>query len=77
MKLLNCALYLACCGVFGFVFGRLLSKCRFEPEKGLFRSFPFEKEGAVYKKLNIRKWQARVPDMSRILPFLMPPKNLA
>ena len=32
--------------------------------------------GALYEKLNIRKWQAKVPDMSRILPFLMPPKNL-
>ena len=48
-----------------------------ETGKGLFRCFKFEKNGVLYEKLNIRKWQARVPDMSRILPFLMPPKNLS
>ena len=47
------------------------------PDKGLFRCYAFEKNGALYEKLNIRKWQAKVPDMSRILPFLMPPKNLS
>lgn len=77
MKFLNCAVYLAYCGIFGFLFGRILSLCRFQWEKGLFRCFAFEKNGKIYEKLNIRKWQARVPDMSRILPFLVPPKNLA
>lgn len=63
-------------GVAGFFMGRLFSLYRWKPEKGLFCCFRFEKNGALYEKLNIRRWQAKVPDMSRILPMLMPPKNL-
>lgn len=77
MKLLICALYCALAGVTGFIFGRLISKVSFSAEKGWFRCFPFEKNGLIYEKLRIRKWQAKVPDMSRILPLLMPPKNLS
>lgn len=77
MNLLRCAIYCAIAGTFGFFFGRLISKCPMKPDKGLFRCFDFEKNGALYEKLNIRKWQAKVPDMSRILPFMMPPKNLS
>lgn len=76
MKLLGCAVYCAIAGIAGFVFGRLISKCQLSPDKGWFRCFAFEKDGAVYEKLKIRKWQSRVPDMSRIVPFWMPPKNL-
>lgn len=77
MKILKCAVYCASAGIVGFLFGRLISKCRLKPDKGLFRCFPFEKSGTLYEKLNIHKWQNKVPDMSRILPFLMPPKNLS
>ena len=77
MKLLKCAIYLALTGIVGFFFGRIMPKRWIKPEKGWFRSFSFEKNGAVYEKLGIRKWQNRVPDMRRILPFMMPAKNLS
>ena len=77
MRLIKCTLYLMCTGVVGFFMGRLFSLCRLKPDKGLFRCFDFEKNGMLYEKLNIRKWQAKVPDMSKILPFMMPPKNLS
>ena len=77
MKLLKCAIYLALTGIVGFFSGRIMPKRWIKPEKGCFRSFSFEKNGAVYEKLGIRKWQNRVPDMSRILPFMMPAKNLS
>lgn len=77
MKLLQCAIYLALTGIVGFFAGRLMPKRWIKPEQGWFRSFAFEKNGAVYEKLGIRKWQNKVPDMSRILPFMMPPKNLS
>ena len=73
MYFLKCVLWCAMAGTLGFFFGRLLSKCPLEPGKGLFRSFRFEKNGALYERLNIRRWQAKVPDMSRLIPFLMPP----
>ena len=77
MKLLKCALYLALTGTFGFFAGRIVPKGWFKPEKGWFRSFSFERNGAVYEKLGIRKWHKKVLDMSRILPGLMPAKNLS
>lgn len=77
MNLLKCTVYLMGAGVAGFFLGRLFSLFRLKPDKGLFRSFDFEKSGALYEKLNIRKWQAKVPDMSKVLPKLMPPKNLS
>ena len=77
MKLLKCACYLALTGTFGFFAGRIVPKGWLKPEKGWFRSFSFERNGAVYEKLGIRKWHNKVLDMSRILPCLMPAKNLS
>jgi len=77
MKLVKCALYLVLTGIVGFFAGRIVPKQWFKPEKGLFRSFPVERNGTVYEKLGIRKWHKKVPDMSRILPGLMPAKNLS
>ena len=76
MKFLKCAVYLALTGTVGFFVGRIIPKSWLKPEKGWFRSFKFEKNGGVYEKLGIRKWQHKVPDMSRILPFLLPAKAL-
>lgn len=76
MNFLRCVIYLATTGVIGFLAGRVFPKKWLRPERGLFRSFPFEKNGKIYEKLGIRRWQNRVPDMSRILPFMMPAKKL-
>lgn len=77
MKLFKCTIYCAISGLVGFLFGRLISRWQINPDKGLFRCYKIEKNGAIYEKLNIRMWQKKVPDMSRIAPFLMPPKNLS
>lgn len=77
MKLLKCTCYLSFISAAGFLAGRLMPRKLLKPEEGLFRCFPFEKNGTVYEKLGIRKWHKQVPDMSRILPFMMPAKNLS
>lgn len=77
MKLVKCALYLVLTGIVGFFAGRVVPKRWFKPEKGLFRSFPVERNGTIYEKLGIRKWHKKVPDMSRILPGWMPAKKLS
>ena len=46
------------------------------PDQFPFRPFAFEKNGRFYHCLHIRLWQGRVPDMSRILPALIPQKKL-
>lgn len=76
MHFLNCILYLALSGIAAFLLGRVLPKHLFHPEAFPYRCLPFEREGKIYEKLHIRSWQNRVPDMSKILPFMMPPKNI-
>ena len=76
MNFIRCAVYLAATGIIGFFAGRIIPKKWLRPDKGLFRCFPFEKGGKIYEKLGIRRWQNKVPDMSRILPFMMPAKKL-
>ena len=78
MGCLFCAAYLAALGVLSFLLGRLVPKKLFHPDRGLFRSFPFEENGKLYERaLHISRWQARVPDMSRLFPQLMPAKRLS
>lgn len=77
MEFWKCFFYFALTGVLALLLGRILPKSRLHPEGLLFRSRPFEQDGKLYEKLNIKQWQNRLPDMSRILPFLMPPKKLS
>lgn len=74
--MLPCIIYLAGIGILSFVVGRLLPKKWFDPQAFPYRAFPFEKDGALYRRLRIQKWQSRIPDMSRVFPGLMPPKAL-
>jgi len=76
MGFLYCCLFLMTNAVVGFVLGRVVPKRWFNPARGIFQCFPFEKEGKIYEKLGIRFWQNRVPDMSKWFPDLMPPKAL-
>lgn len=74
--MLSCLLYLAGIGILSFAVGRLLPKKWFNPRAFPYRAFPFEKEGLLYRRLYIHKWQNRIPDMSRILPGVMPRKAI-
>lgn len=73
----NCVIYYAGTGIASFVLGRLLPKHWFHPQSFWFRCHSFEENGRLYEKLRIRHWQKRVPDMSKILPWIMPAKKLA
>ncbi len=76
MELLRCLEYVALMGVAGFVLGRVLPKDWFDSRAFPYAAFPFERGGKLYDKIQIKKWQNRLPDMSKILPFLMPPKRM-
>jgi len=76
MEFVICAVYLAVTGIIGFIAGRLISRKPLPFESGIFSCFDFERDGKIYEKLGIRRWQNRLPDMSRILPFIMPRKKL-
>ena len=76
MPFIDCIIYFAVTGIIFFFFGRLLPPRWFHWERFPYKTLPFEKGGALYKRLRIQCWQNKVPDMSRILPKLMPPKRM-
>ena len=69
-----CFAYAAALGVLSFFLGRLLPKRWLHPDKFPFRTYAWEDR--LWKALQIRKWQAKVPDMSRLFKKLMPAKAL-
>lgn len=72
----RCIVYLALLGAVCFILGRLLPKSRFRWDRFPYKSAPWERGGAAYHRLGIRCWQSRIPDMSRILPGVMPAKKM-
>lgn len=60
-----------------FFVGRIIPADRIDAGKFPFRPFAFEKDGRVYNAFGIRKWQNKVPDMSKIFTRIMPAKNLS
>jgi len=70
-----CFIYLAVIGIGVFFIGRLIPR-KFCYRRFPYQSFRFERDGAVYNRIRIRKWQNKLPDMSRLCPDLMPAKKL-
>lgn len=71
-----CLIYLALISVGFFILGRVLPKEKFSFERYPFCALPIEDGGRIYQRIGVHKWKGRFPDMSRILPFLMPSKKL-
>ena len=73
---MDCVFYIALIGIVCFLLGRLLPKDWFRYDQFPFRPFSFEKNGEIYAAWGIRRWKDQFPDMSEILPNLMPSKKL-
>ena len=71
---LLCLIYAATLGLVSFLLGRELPKSWLHPDQFPFRTYAWEE--TLWKALQIRKWQAKVPDMSKVFPKLMPAKAL-
>lgn len=76
MGLFRCAAYLAAAGAVSFVLGRAVPSDWFREPRGPFRCFAFEREGRLYERTGVKRWQGMLPDMSRILPGALPPKRI-
>lgn len=76
MGCIRCIIYLAILGIASFLLGRALPKGIFSPDAFPYKPFAWERDGAFYERLHIRKWQTLVPDMSKIFKKWMPPKTL-
>lgn len=76
MKFIRCVIYLVLLGVASFFVGRLLAKfCRFSVDKFPFKCYKFENKFYIF--IRLPKWQNKLPDMSRILPKMVPPKKMS
>lgn len=74
-NVLKCLIYLGILGLLAFPFGRLLARCRFDPDRFPFREYPWEDGGKIYDRLfQIKKWKDRVPDVSKAVPNIVPRK---
>ncbi len=73
---IHCLRYLAVTGIIGFVMGRIIPKKWFTWDSFPWHPFKFEKDGAFFAKLKVKKWQSKVPDMSKLFVKLMPPKAI-
>lgn len=76
MNFFNCVIYLSLTSFLGFIVGRFLARYPLNADAFPYRSFKFEKDGLIYEKIKIKSWQSKVPDMSRIVPSLVPSKNM-
>lgn len=76
MELFGCLIYIASVGLISFALGRLIPRELLDENAFPFRSFEFESGGRIYESLGIKSWMNRLPDMSLILPQLMPTKKL-
>ncbi len=77
MKFVCCVIYMAALGLLAFPVGRMISKSDPNPNRFPYRSYEWEDDGRIYEKLDIKDWQARIPDVSKVLGNLMPKKNLS
>lgn len=73
---LNAVTYLALIGVLLFLAGRAVPKSWFPYSRFPFRPWGFERGGAVYQNIGIRKWKSTFPDMSVLLPKWLPSKRM-
>ena len=76
MRFLSCFLYILLLGLLCFPFGRLMAKIPFRTDRFPFRPFPFEREGKLYEKIGIRGWQSKAPDISKLIPGIVPRKEI-
>lgn len=72
MDFLCAALYLILLGIAAHFIGNALPRKWFDAERFPYRSYRFENDGRLYRKIGVQHWKDRVPDMSRICTDMRP-----
>ena len=70
VHLVHCLVYLVEIGLLSNVVAVFFPRKWFHADRYPFRQCKWERKGRIYIRLGIRKWKDRVPDMSKLLPFL-------
>lgn len=66
MPILYAIIYLAALGTAAHFVGNALPRQWFRADAFPYRSFAWEREGQIYRKIGIHRWKDKVPDMSKI-----------
>ena len=74
LKILITAIYILVVGLGCFFAGLLVPREKIDENKFPFKAFKWEKSGAVYEKLHIKKWKSKLPEMSKITHLIFPKK---
>lgn len=74
MKLLLTFIYITIIGQACFWIGLVLPREMFSKNKFPYKEYKWEKGGRVYNILRVKRWKARVPDMSKLTRLLFPKK---
>ena len=74
MGFLRCCVYYGILAVVSFLIGRLLPKSWFHGDRFPYRCASWEAK--LFRFLRVHEWQDKVPDMSKIVPKLIPAKKL-
>ena len=72
MEILRAILYMAALGIASHIVGQALPRSWFHYDRFPYRGYAWERGGAVYERLHIRSWKKRLPDMSRIMRYMVP-----
>lgn len=70
------ALYIAALGILCFPAGRVLALFNYSTDRFPFHCCGIERGGRLYEKLGIHGWQNKVPDISRLIPGIVPRKAI-
>lgn len=69
-KFCRCAAYLAIIGCLSNIVGVLLPRCWFSTDRWPYREREWERGGKAYRAVGIQHWKDKLPDMSRVLPWM-------
>lgn len=72
MPLLYSLLYVLAIGIISHIVGEAIPSSWFHHNRHPFRAWRWEREGRIYERIGIRKWKDRLPDMSRIVGYMVP-----
>ena len=72
MAIVHAVLYTASLGIVSHYVGQALPRRWFHPDRFPYRSFSWEQDGQIYRRLGVQHWKDLVPDMSKVMPDMIP-----
>ena len=75
MAIVHAVLYTASLGIVSHYVGQALPRRWFHPDRFPYRSFSWEQDGQIYRRLGVHHWKDLVPDMSKDMPDMLPKRD--